>query len=179
MNRNLRFLILLAVILIGFLFIATVLLLTNPFGEIVVFTPTPTATVIPTPTPSSTLTPTPSPIQSASPIPTSQISDLIVVTNPSPNQIIRSPLTITGQARGPWFFEASAPVRLFDANGINLAAGFITAQGNWMTTDFVPFAGQISFSTPATNTGELVLENDNPSGLAENSRQIVIPVRFR
>ena len=50
-------------------------------------------------------------------------SDLIQLDTPRPNQIISSPLQITGQARGYWFFEASFPVRLEDINGEVIAQG--------------------------------------------------------
>ena len=36
--------------------------------------------------------------------------DRIRVNNPRPNQTISSPLTVTGEARGSWYFEASFPV---------------------------------------------------------------------
>lgn len=71
--------------------------------------------------------------------PATETSELITVTSPTPNQLISSPLIITGQVRGNWFFEATAPVELIDANGNKIAKGNITANGDWMTTEFVPF----------------------------------------
>lgn len=105
-------------------------------------------------------------------------SDQIKVTNPIPNQAIQSPLIIEGEARGTWFFEATFPVKLLDANGNVIAANPAQAQGEWMTEDFVPFKAQIEFEKPATSTGILVLEKDNPSDLPENDAKIEIPVRF-
>jgi hypothetical protein len=105
-------------------------------------------------------------------------SDQIKVTNPLPNQAIQSPLIIEGEARGIWFFEATFPVKLLDANGNIIAAHFAQAQGEWMTEDFVSFKAQIEFEKPASDTGVLVLEKDNPSGLPENDAKIEIPVRF-
>ncbi|MBI1755388.1 PQQ-dependent sugar dehydrogenase [Candidatus Azambacteria bacterium] len=106
-------------------------------------------------------------------------SDLIRVENIKQNDIVKSPLMAQGEARGNWFFEASFPVRLYDANGKELAAVPAQAQGEWMTTEFVPFQAQLEFQPPATDTGMLVLEKDNPSGLPEHDDQLVIPVRFR
>ena len=40
------------------------------------------------------------------------ISDQIKVTKPQPNQMVESPLTIEGEARGTWFFEATFPIKL-------------------------------------------------------------------
>jgi len=39
-------------------------------------------------------------------------SDLIVVDEPRPLSVITSPLTVRGQARGTWYFEASFPLDL-------------------------------------------------------------------
>lgn len=108
-----------------------------------------------------------------------EIPNLIIVDRPLISEQISSPLTVIGEARGTWYFEASAPVRLEDANGTVLAQHFITAQGEWMTENFVPFEGTLTFSTPQTATGVLILQNDNPSGLPENSRELRIPVIFR
>ncbi len=105
--------------------------------------------------------------------------DLIRVTSPLPNQVVNSPLTITGQARGNWYFEASFPVKLLDANGNVLAQAPAQAQGNWMTTDYVPFTVTLTFANPAAGTGTLVLEKDNPSGLPQNANELRIPVTFQ
>ncbi len=100
----------------------------------------------------------------------------IIVTTPQKGQIITSPLTLTGQAKGSWYFEASAPVKLVDEQGKELAAGNIQAQGDWMTTDYVPFKGELKFLNTATTSGTLILQNDNPSGLPANQRELKIPV---
>ena len=104
--------------------------------------------------------------------------DLITITNPRPNQMVTSPLTITGQARGNWYFEASFPVRLLDANGKELAVSPVQAQGDWMTTEFVPYSVTLNFTTPTTKTGILILQKDNPSGLPENDDSLIVPVIF-
>ena len=105
-------------------------------------------------------------------------ADQIKVSKPQQNQEVQSPLIVEGEARGTWFFEASFPVKLLDANGNVIATHFAQAQGDWMTEDFVPFKAQIEFEKPATDTGVLILEKDNPSGLPENDAKIEIPVRF-
>lgn len=111
----------------------------------------------------------------ASPLPS---SDLIRLEKPVPNQLVKSPLVVTGEARGYWYFEASFPVRMFDANGVELGVVPAQAQSEWMTTDFVPFKAVLYFKKPATNTGTLVLEKDNPSGLPENAAELRVPVSF-
>lgn len=106
------------------------------------------------------------------------IEDMIRVVSPTLNAIISSPFSISGEARGQWFFEGSFPAKLLDANGKEIAVIPITAQGEWMTTDFVPFSGSMMFGKVNTKKGTLVLQKDNPSGLIENSAQIEIPIIF-
>lgn len=104
--------------------------------------------------------------------------DVIRVSNPTHNQVVSSPLAISGTARGTWYFEATFPVKLLDANGEEIAAHYAQAQGEWMTTEFVPFLSTLVFPTPKTATGTLVLAKDNPSGLPQNDDEIRILVRF-
>ena len=101
------------------------------------------------------------------------------ISRPAANAVVTSPVHITGKARGNWFFEASLPVRILDANGTVLASGPAMAQSDWMTTDFVPFDITLSFSAPTTNTGTIVVAKDNPSGLPEHDGSISIPIRFK
>lgn len=105
-------------------------------------------------------------------------ADLIQATTPRPGAEIKSPLTIEGKARGPWYFEASFPVRLLDGDGKEIAIHYATAQDNWMVEDFVPFKSTLTFALPATENGTLILQKDNPSGLPENDDELRIPVKF-
>jgi Immunoglobulin-like domain of bacterial spore germination len=100
------------------------------------------------------------------------------VDSPTSGQTVASPLAVRGNARGTWYFEATFPVTLLDANGNRLAQSHATAQGEWMTTDWVPFTASLSFPTPTTNTGTLVLENSNPSGDPARALSVRVPVRF-
>lgn len=106
------------------------------------------------------------------------IADLIEVDAPLPQAAVSSPLSISGRARGSWYFEATAPVELKDSSGTVIAHGTIRAQGSWTTSDFVPFVGTLTFSSPATPTGTLVLKNDNPSGDPKKQKELDIPVVF-
>ncbi|TSC59275.1 MAG: hypothetical protein Greene041662_599 [Candidatus Peregrinibacteria bacterium Greene0416_62] len=99
------------------------------------------------------------------------------VTDPQLNAVVTSPLTVTGEARGTWFFEASFPVQLLDENGSLIVMLPAQAEGEWMTTDFVPFSVTLHFETDA-KTGTLVLLKDNPSGLPEHAAEVRVPVWF-
>ena len=105
-------------------------------------------------------------------------NEKIVVITPPPNSEVISPLEVTGNARGSWYFEASFPIKLLDASGKVIASAVAQAQGDWMTENFVPFRAELTFKTPAAKTGALILERDNPSGLPQNDESISIPVTF-
>jgi hypothetical protein len=103
----------------------------------------------------------------------------IVLYSPLPNETVMSPLIVTGTARGTWYFEASFPVRLLDGNGTEIAITPAQAEGDWMTTDYVPFTALLEFAEPATPNGTLILQKDNPSGLPEHDASLEIPVMFQ
>jgi len=117
-------------------------------------------------------------------------SDLIVVSDPKPLTVVTSPLTVRGEARGYWFFEASFPLVLVDWDGRIIAESYATAvldpndpESTWMTEDFVPFEGVIEFEDPSwdadfSKRGAIIFQKDNPSGLPENDDALEIPVWF-
>lgn len=103
----------------------------------------------------------------------------VVLSTPMTGQIVSSPLTVSGKAKGNWFFEANIPVTLKDENGKILVQKGVQAQGEWMTTDYVNFTTVLEFEQPTTQYGVLLIEKDNPSGLPENDASYAVPVRFR
>jgi hypothetical protein len=112
-------------------------------------------------------------------------ADLITVTAPLPLGVVTSPFHLSGQARGNWFFEASAPVTLVNWDGLIIAEGFVTAEGEWMTTEFVPFTGTLDFTSPynagdpdSMKKGTLIFKKDNPSDLPEHDDALEIPILF-
>lgn len=112
-------------------------------------------------------------------------AEFITLTTPVPNGVITSPLLLQGQARGYWFFEASFPIVLTNWDGLIIAEGYATADGEWMTENFVPFTATLEFVNPYIEgnpdfmkRGSLILQRDNPSDLPENDNALEIPVRF-
>jgi hypothetical protein len=105
-------------------------------------------------------------------------ADLIVVEVPGADGVVASPLRVAGRARGFWFFEATFPIKLLDANGKLVSESFVQASAEWMTTEFVPFEGKLIFEPPATATGTLVFEKANASGLPQHDDSLRMPVRF-
>lgn len=115
--------------------------------------------------------------------------DLIRLDSPRPGQVIKSPLIITGEARGTWFFEASFPVILVNWDGLIIAQGIATAKKdpstglgvNWMTTEYVPFEAKLDFTIDKntySNRGWLILKKDNPSDLPANDNALEIPIFY-
>ncbi|MBI2484793.1 hypothetical protein HYW18_01430 [Candidatus Uhrbacteria bacterium] len=100
------------------------------------------------------------------------------VLSPKEHTLVKSPLSVMGEARGFWFFEASFPVRIEDGEGNMLGEGIATAQTDWMTEEFVPFFVTIEFDPGEATVGALVLMRDNPSGLPENDAEVRVPVFF-
>jgi len=108
-------------------------------------------------------------------------ADFIVIDTALRDTVVASPLTVTGKARGTWYFEASFPIIIVDWDGRIIGQGLGEAQSDWMTEDFVPFKATIEF-TVATDTpyrrGGIIFKKDNPSGLPENDDALEIPVQF-
>lgn len=128
----------------------------------------PEGSLVPTGTP-VTLTPQP-----ASPA----THDKVEVTSPAPGSKITSPLAISGKAR-LWYFEGSFPIELTDDKGNIIAQKYVTAQGDWMTSEYVPFLGTLEFTVPAGVThGYLILRKDNPSDDRRLDDEFSIPVTF-
>jgi hypothetical protein len=92
--------------------------------------------------------------------------------------ITTSPLVIKGAMPGNWFFEATAAVKLLDANGKGLGVGLAQAKGDWMTDKLVPFEATLKFDVPTTATGVLILQADNPSGLTASDKQEKYIINF-
>ncbi len=150
-----------AIIIIG---IVAVILFTNRTeAPVISETPAPTTPAVTEPAPATK-------------------DDLIVLDSPLPGSAIASPLTITGKARGTWFFEGSFPVTLVNWDGLIIADGYATAQGEWMTTEYVPFVGTITFEKPDTEVsdrGWIILKKDNPSGEPQFDNALEVEIKYQ
>ncbi len=102
----------------------------------------------------------------------------VIVSSPVSDDVVSSPLSVKGMARGTWFFEANIPVSLEGEDGSVIAQVGAMAESEWMTEDFVPFSTEISFTTTESR-GFLVIRKDNPSGEPQFDAEFRIPVRFQ
>lgn len=99
------------------------------------------------------------------------------VAYPVPGQEVKSPLLISGQAKGTWFFEGVFTVRLVDVEGNTLSFGSAQAGADWMTENYVPFTASLVFGTPTTVAGRLVFTQSDPSGQG-SPLTYTLPVTF-
>ena len=110
-------------------------------------------------------------VETPAPTLNAEIADLIEVSSPTIGQQISSPVTISGQARGFWFFEATFPVEVRNAQGETIAEFYAEAQTEWMTEDFVPFSVELTFpDQPAGSEGTVVLRSPMLQGFLSATR---------
>ena len=102
-------------------------------------------------------------------------ADLIVPELPFPGAVTGKEFSVIGTARGNWYFEASFPIDVLDKDGNILVQTYATAQGEWMTTDFVPFKGEVKVPETYTGPATLVLKYSNASGEPERDASISFP----
>ena len=107
----------------------------------------------------------------------------ITVELPFPGAVVGKEFAIIGEARGPWFFEASFPVVVTDWDGLVIYETHAEAQPdpgtgevNWMTNDFVPFRANVTIPESYIGKGTIILKNDNPSGLPERDKAVEFPI---
>lgn len=115
----------------------------------------------------TTTSPQPSPKPAPQPVPGGPLSEQVVVTSPTAGATVGKTFTITGKAPGNWYFEASFPIIVSDADGNKIATSHGQAQGDWMTTNLVPFTASVNVGS-YTGKATVNLLRDNPSGLPEN-----------
>jgi hypothetical protein len=94
-------------------------------------------------------------------------------------ETLGSPLIVSGEVPGNWSFEASFPIELRDSAGTVLDQTIGTLEGDWMTTNHVPFTATLNFTAPASaEVAQLILMKDNPSDLPEHDDDVMIPVKL-
>lgn len=103
----------------------------------------------------------------------------IRIDTPKPGESVPRTFTVSGAARGGWYFEANFPIAVYTKNGELLLESPVQAQGEWMTSDYVPFT--VDLTIPGTYTGPalVVLRNDNPSGMPEQARAARLPIYIK
>lgn len=101
-----------------------------------------------------------------------------IVLIPSKNSVIKTPVTIKGTIPPGWMFEGVFPIQIQSRTGGVLAQGQASevTPGSWQSGEPVEFTASIKFPDRPSGAGYIVLMNDNPSGLPENSKSHKVPV---
>lgn len=103
-------------------------------------------------------------------------SDLIQVELPFPGAVTGKEFSVIGKARGMWFFEASFPITVLDKDGKVLVESYAQAEGEWMTTDFVSFRGEVKAPIDYIGPATLILRKSNASDIRELDASISFPI---
>lgn len=104
------------------------------------------------------------------------LSKRVTVTAPKPNTTVGERFVVAGSAPGNWFFEASFPIQVRDADHNVIGRTHASAQGEWMTTELVTFTSTVNIESGYKGPATLILMRDNPSGLPEHDDAVEIPI---
>ncbi len=119
------------------------------------------------------------PISDNNPPPILEDNVGLVVENVHTNDLLSSPLKITGYVNGGGWggFEGQVgTVSLQDSAGNELYIEPLTATTEWMTTT-VRFEANLEYVT-LDQYGKLIFRNENPSGEPSRDREVMIEVRL-
>lgn len=101
--------------------------------------------------------------------------DKIKVELPFPGAVVGKEFKVIGEAKG-FYFEGSFPVQVLDKDGNILVSHYATAQGEWMTSELVPFVADIKIDGDYIGPATLVLHKDNVSDMRELDASISFPI---
>ncbi len=93
-----------------------------------------------------------------------------------PNSKVHGVVSYRGGIKNNYFFEANIRINVLDMNKKVLKSDFATATTEWMTSGPVSFEGSFDFSGLPKGPAYFEIQNDNPSGLPENDKSILIPI---
>ncbi len=93
-----------------------------------------------------------------------------------PGDRVSGMMNVTGTLQDAYFFEANIRVDILDEDMNTVKEGFGTATTDWMTTGPVSFQAMIDFTGLSSGPAFIAIRNDNPSGLSENDKEILVPV---
>lgn len=107
---------------------------------------------------------------------TNASGDTVLVDTPIAGAAVGRQFSLSGKARGAWYFEGSFPYQILNKDGALLTQGAVQAQGDWMSTDFVPFSADVTIPGAYTGAATVLLHNDNPSGDSANAASVSYPI---
>lgn len=93
-----------------------------------------------------------------------------------PGSRVHGILSYRGVIKGAYFFEANIVINILDKNQKLLKGSNAVATTEWMTAGPVSFEGNIDFTGLPKGEAFFEIHNDNPSGLPENDKSVLIPI---
>lgn len=99
------------------------------------------------------------------------------LTNPLPNSELGCEFILSGKMPNGWFFEASFRYSIV-VNDKEILSGLVQTEDDYTITKMPFFSTNIICNEECYGESEIVLRNDNPSGLLENEDEYRIPVKF-
>ncbi len=109
------------------------------------------------------------------------INSGLEVFSPKPNDVVSSPLKITGVVKGDGWtgFEGQVGrVTLQDSTGKELASAPLTATTEWTQLP-THFEANVTFNKGQATSGKLIFHNENASGDPKKEKTFIIPVTFK
>jgi hypothetical protein len=101
------------------------------------------------------------------------------IISPKANEEVSSPIKIIGVTNGWNGFEGQVgTVQLLDYKGNKIAEGILTATTDW-TKPPVAFETTLTFQSAVSGPATLLFKNENPSGLPQNDKQFILPIKVK
>ncbi len=112
-----------------------------------------------------------------------QLPPDIVVYQPQPNEKVDMPFSITGQARGYWFYDNAFPIILYDNTKTAIAYGTATTTAeipNSEYEEFVPFSGTFDEYEflPVKKKGYILFQRSTGNLETGRNSTVTLPIRF-
>lgn len=105
-------------------------------------------------------------------------ADDIVIKKVKINSDTDRTVFVSGETRGSWLFENSAPIELISEDSTVLSNSIISSSVGWMTNLFIPFETTLKM-TEYVGRAKVILKNDNPSGKPSNDKKVEFWVNIK
>lgn len=93
-----------------------------------------------------------------------------------PNTKVHGILSYRGVIKGGYFFEGNILIGVTDADRKVILKSNAIATTEWTTAGPVSFEGNIDFSKLVKGPAYIQIQNDNPSGIYQYDKYILIPI---
>jgi len=94
--------------------------------------------------------------------------------------VIDSPVDIRINSEGKWFaFEGElGTAELISADGLTLGMCVLKTKEEWMVKGPVTFNCQLEYISSSSGIGELLIKNNNASGMPEHDKSFSVPISY-